>query len=89
VESSLKQSTNRLKTCYDQQLRANPLLAGTVTFDLAIAADGHVTSATVKTSTLSDSTLEACLAAVLSRLSFPATADGQPAGVTVPIELAS
>ena len=69
-DRKLRISKGLLRMCYERALRAAPALAGEVTLELSLAADGKVLLVTTSSSTVGDE-IPACLRAQLPRLRFP------------------
>jgi tetratricopeptide (TPR) repeat protein len=61
--------------CVDRARAVRPSLSGAVTVDATIAADGHVTNATVRDSSLHDLSAESCIRRAVAALALPAPAD--------------
>jgi hypothetical protein len=85
VQRVVRRSFGRLRTCYENGLRGNPKLAGTVSTKFVIDAKGDVTSAARESTTsITDATMVSCVTSTFSSLSFP-----QPEGgivvVTFPV----
>jgi hypothetical protein len=74
-EKKLRASKGLIRSCYDRALRAAPTLAGEVTMELTLAADGKVVSVATPSSSVGDE-IPHCLRAQLPRLRFPAPAGG-------------
>ena len=57
--------------CVDRARSIRPSITGSVTADAVIAADGHVTNATVRNSSLHDLSAESCIRRAVAGLSLP------------------
>ena len=73
VRRVLQRHLNELRFCYEQQLTAQPSLAGQATLRFVIDPSGAVTRAEIADSTLRHPAMEACLAGAVRRWSFPSS----------------
>jgi len=81
IQRIVRQSYGRFRLCYEDGLRSDPRLAGTVATKFVIGADGSVTSSARESSTtITDSGVVSCITRAFSSLSFP-----QPEGGTVAV----
>lgn len=71
IDAVIKQNMRNIRTCYEAGLTRRPELAGKVTIKFVIAADGTVSSATVKSTTLGDPPTEECLTNTFLSFQFP------------------
>jgi hypothetical protein len=78
---------NQLRYCYQRELNKTPGIAGTLTVEAVIGADGHTTSATITASTLSSDAVGQCIVGRLMRFQFPAMPAGQTATLVVPMTM--
>jgi TonB family protein len=83
VRRVVRRHMNEVRFCYEQGLERRGDLAGRVAVTFVIAETGRVQSNTVGSSTLGSAEVEACVASVVRRWSFPET-DGGPVLVTYP-----
>ncbi len=74
IRRYLKRNLQRLRYCYEKQLAATPTLAGTVTAEFTIGADGRVDSS--KASGLKNPEAETCIATVIKAIEFPRPKSG-------------
>lgn len=86
VEAVVAVARPELNACYTRERAANPALAGKVLVRFAIGADGRVTSARTKSTSLWHPPTEECLNSRILALQFPAPAEGGTAIVTYPFE---
>jgi Ca-activated chloride channel homolog len=84
VDRTIKQHLAQIRYCYQKELNKNPALAGKVVVKFTIGADGTVTAAEIKSSTLNNETVEACICARFMRMTFPAPAGGGVVVVSYP-----
>lgn len=67
-----------LKGCYEAGLDETPKLSGALTVKFIIGDQGEVTSAEVRTSTLGDDKVEACVLDAFYFMDFPVPYRGRP-----------
>jgi len=78
---------NEVRSCYNSELAKDPNLKGRVSIKFTIAASGKVSKAKVASSTLSNTTLESCIATAIKRWYFPKPKGGGVVTVTYPFVL--
>ena len=76
IDEGIRRNMKQIRYCYQRALTETPTLAGKLTVKFVIAADGTVSSATTKASTLDNAALESCVNGRVMRFSFPAPAGG-------------
>jgi hypothetical protein len=74
-DRKLRISKGLLRACYERALHAAPTLAGEVTLEISLGADGKVLSVATPSSTVGNE-IPTCLRAQIPRLRFPAPAAG-------------
>lgn len=74
----------QIRYCYEKQLAANPSLAGKVSIEFVIAADGRVTTARVAEQTLADPEVGRCIQSKVRTWTFPKPKGGGVVVVTYP-----
>ncbi|WP_437962968.1 AgmX/PglI C-terminal domain-containing protein (plasmid) [Sorangium sp. So ce119] len=86
IQAVVRGSFGRYRVCYEELLARSPAAAGSIPLTFAILGDGTVADAAVDTakSTLRDATLERCMVAATSALTFPGI--GKKTTVVYPIE---
>jgi len=72
IDAVIKQHMSQIKYCYSRQLTKNPSLGGKLSLKFVIANDGSVSNAQVKSSTLGDEAVDACMVRQFLRMRFPA-----------------
>lgn len=83
VRSILERQRNRIVYCYEKELAVTPGLAGRVTTDFTIRADGKVSTATAKGV---HANVESCVATALKAILFPKVEPTTPdVSVSVPL----
>ncbi|MCX4244112.1 AgmX/PglI C-terminal domain-containing protein [Paraliomyxa miuraensis] len=78
---------NEVRYCYTMGLTKDPALAGKVEVSFIISPSGSVSSATVASSTLTDSTVDYCIAKAVKRWKFPKPTGGGVVAVKYPFVL--
>jgi len=71
IDAVIKRHMSQIKYCYTRQLNKNPNLGGKLAMKFVIANDGSVSNAQVKSSTLGDSAVDACMIRQFLRMDFP------------------
>lgn len=84
IQRIVRQNFGRFRLCYENGLRTNATLGGTVTVKLVIDPTGAVKSANDGGSSLPDGGVVACVVKGFSNLSFPSPESGMVT-VTYPI----
>jgi hypothetical protein len=79
----VRQNRSRVRACYERGLSKNPELAGRIDVRFVISVRGDVSSASGKSSTLSDPEVVECVESVFRGMSFPEP-DGGPVTVNYP-----
>lgn len=79
IQRVVRQSFGRFRLCYDNALRSNPNLTGSVTISFTITEAGSTAKVSAK-SEMGDASMISCIQKVFSGLSFP-----QPEGGTVAV----
>jgi hypothetical protein len=75
---------NEVRYCYESSMLRHPGIEGKMMVDFRIQATGIVKTADVKTSTLSDSSLEQCIISHLMKWKFPKPKGGVEVAVSYP-----
>ena len=70
IRDVVQKRANALRNCYEQQLLANPELSGKIIVFWKIGLDGKVTDASIKSTTMNNNRVEACLTQTVRRLRF-------------------
>jgi hypothetical protein len=84
IQRIVRQNFGRFRACYQNGLRANPLLEGRVVVRFAIDKSGAVTNVGNAGSTMPDQGVVMCIVRAFGTLSFPAP-DGGMVTVTYPL----
>lgn len=70
IREVVAKRANALRNCYEQQLLASPQLSGKIVLMWKIGLEGEVTSCSVKSTTMNNNKVEACLEKTVKRLRF-------------------
>jgi TonB family protein len=84
VRRTISQHLPRIRSAYEDQLRASPNLSGRLAVQFTIGATGQVTDARVTSSTMNDRGLEQRILSVFRGMRFPSPAGGGEVTVTYP-----
>jgi outer membrane biosynthesis protein TonB len=71
IDAVIKQNMASIRYCYQRELTKNPSLSGKIAVRFVIAADGSVSSAQTKTSTMGNPAVESCITGRFMRFGFP------------------
>lgn len=71
VKKYVSRKKGQIKACYEEQLKANPDLAGKVEITWTVKVDGSVTGASVASNTTGNKDLENCILRRIKRWKFP------------------
>jgi tetratricopeptide (TPR) repeat protein len=89
LQTALTASTPALKKCFDKEKKKAPTLAGQYVVGFTIGADGAVTGAATKSSTITSADLEKCTLGEIGKWKLPVTAGAEAApavfAVTYPL----
>lgn len=76
IQRYIRMYRNRIRYCYERELRKNPFLTGKVEVSFRIEANGKVYKSSIKRSTLNNDRVEQCLARRIRIIQFPAPKGG-------------
>ena len=76
IDRIIKENTNEIQSCYQQQLAIDSTLEGNVKYKIVIAKDGSVKSVDLEEGTLSSLPVEECVHKQLLKLQFPKPSRG-------------
>jgi pSer/pThr/pTyr-binding forkhead associated (FHA) protein len=71
IDAVIKRNMAQIRYCYQRELTKNPALGGKITVKFVIAKDGTVSSATTKSTTMNNPTVESCINGRFMRFQFP------------------
>ncbi len=91
IRRVIRRHLNEVRFCYEQQLRQRPDLEGRVSVKFIISPTGSVQSSVAEParSTLTDSSVQSCIAGAVRRWTFPSPEGGGIVIVTYPFMLNS
>jgi hypothetical protein len=87
IQATIAKYLNQVRACYEDRLRVNPGLAGTLTMDFQIGPSGRLNFAKVKSSTVGDPQVGSCLAGRMMAWEFPKPRGGVNVAVNYPFSL--
>lgn len=87
VRRIVRAHINEIRSCYNAGLRKDESLAGKVTIEFTIAADGFVNATKVADSELADATVGECMAKAVGKWQFPKPTGGGEVRVVYPFLL--
>jgi len=76
IDRVVRQQLNGIRACYQRGLQLRPDLGGKVVARFVIGADGSVSEVTLRSSTLGEPTVQACIQGRLAGMTFPAPPGG-------------
>lgn len=88
INRTLSLRVNTARHCYERELQRVPSLAGTVTLDFVVQANGAATDVRVSQNTSNDEGLGACLTAMIMRTRFPPEVARNPITISYPFVFA-
>ena len=71
IDAVLKRNMSQIRYCYQRELTNNPKLTGKIVVKFTIAADGTVSRAGIKSSSMGSKNVENCITGRFKRLKFP------------------
>jgi len=87
IRRYIQRKVRTIRNCYDRELLSRPNLSGTVVSRFIINSSGNVLGSTA--SGMSVSSLNSCVASVISTIKFPKTEDGGIVKVKYPFRFSS
>ena len=89
VDVAVKMRMDKIRECYQRELRRTPNLAGELMMSFVVQRDGTVGSATVKRSSINNAAVEACVREQFLMMKFAKPPGNQTISVNYPIVFAS
>lgn len=89
IRRVVRRNLSQVRHCYEQGLVSNPSIEGRVTVSWIVNPTGAVSTSSIASTTLSNSSVERCIARAVTRWSFPQPDGGGPVGVNYPFVLRS
>ena len=71
IETVIKRNINQIRYCYQRELVKDPTLSGQIVVKFVISSQGDVTKTSIKSSSMDNFEVEACVAGRFNRFSFP------------------
>lgn len=84
IDAVIKRNMAAIRYCYQRELTKNPSLGGKITVKFVIAADGTVSQATTKATTMNNPAVESCINGRFMRFQFPQPKGGGVVIVSYP-----
>lgn len=84
IGGPIRKNLPRFKYCYEVALKTNPKLSGKVAVHFTIGPTGEVAKASIRSDTLRELSVAACLVKVMRTLRFPPPKHGGVVVVTYP-----
>lgn len=85
IDAVIRKHIPQIRWCYERALPAKPELEGKLVVHFVIEADGRVSSAAMKSSTIGDAEVESCVADRFHALRFPRPAGDGTVTVNYPV----
>ena len=89
VDRAVKIRMDKIRECYQRELRRYPTLAGELLVSFVVQRDGTVGSVTIKRSSINNAAVEACVRAQFFLMKFMVPPGNQTIDVNYPIVFAS
>ncbi len=89
VDRAVKIRMDKIRECYQRELRRQPTLAGELVVSFVVQRDGTVGSASIKKSTINNAAVESCVRAQFFLMKFTVPPGNQTIDVNYPIVFAS
>lgn len=84
IDFYVKQNLAKVRWCYEKELNKVPTLFGKIAINFTISKTGQVSTSKVERSTMQSEPVEACVAATIKKIRFPAPKGGGIVVVTYP-----
>ena len=85
IDGVIRRHVNQLRYCYQRELTKDPNIAGKVVVKFTIAADGSVSAASIKSTTMNNESVESCVSGRFMRMVFPEPRGGGIVIVSYPL----
>ena len=89
VDRAVKLRMDKIRECYQRELRRLPTLAGELMVSFVVQRDGTVGSATIKKSSINNVAVESCVREQFFKMKFTVPPGNQTIDVNYPIVFAS
>jgi hypothetical protein len=87
IQATIAKYLSQVRACYEDRLRVNPGLEGTLTMDFEIGPSGRLNFSKVKSSTVGDPAVGNCVSAKMMGWEFPKPRGGVNVKVNYPFAL--
>lgn len=87
IQATIAKYLSQVRACYEDRLRVNPGLEGTLTMDFEIGGTGRLNFSKVKSSSVGDAQVGSCVANRMMGWEFPKPRGGVNVKVTYPFNL--
>jgi len=84
IDRVVKQHLAEIRYCYQKELNKDPSLAGKIVLQFTIQADGRVSAASIKSTSLNNKVVESCITGRFLRFKFPQPVGGGKVMVSYP-----
>lgn len=85
----IKAHLNQIRHCYDRLLQRSPNARGKIKVKWKIGTNGRVTTTSIVSSSISDSTMKGCVTSRIKRWKFPKPRNNKPVDVSFPFSFVS
>jgi hypothetical protein len=89
IDAVIKRNMNQIRYCYQRELTKNPGIKGKIVVKFVIAADGSVSKASIKSSSMGSASVESCISGRFRRFKFPEPKGGGIVIVSYPFIFSS
>ena len=89
IDAVIKRNMNQIRYCYQRELTKNPSIKGKIVVKFVIAADGSVSKASIKSSSMGSKAVESCITGRFRRFKFPEPKGGGIVIVSYPFIFSS
>ena len=89
IDAVIKRNMSQIRYCYQRELTKNPSLKGKIIVKFVIAADGSVSKAEIKSSSMGSQAVEDCITGRFKRFKFPEPKGGGIVIVSYPFIFSS
>lgn len=89
IDAVIRRNMSQIRYCYQRELTKNPSLKGKIIVKFTIAADGSVSKAGIKSSSMGSPAVESCITGRFKRFKFPEPKGGGVVIVSYPFIFSS
>ena len=84
IQRVMRQKRQAIRYCYEKSLKIDPTMSGKIVVSFVITPEGTVSEASIKSNTLKNEDIKACLLKVIRSMKFPAPKGGGIVKITYP-----